>query len=458
MELFLKRSKGSITVLVTLILVPTIFFTGFLTDLSRLKLCGNQAAMAADNYGETVLTQYDNLLKELYGLFAVTQNEEGLKALDNLQAYMKTSFDPSASGISWEHLEAVQGFTGLNKVEGFMPYRSAKVEMSYEFPENANLGDNVVLATQVGDFMRFRIAEQLVEDDTDLLDMLDTVSNLDNDSKAIKKKTELDKKVDKIFKEIKDYYQYLKAIDAYPAYRDGINTGYASCVTDIKNIHESISYKRYAAYKSEDPEAIKSALAHRQEIEDYNSSSHEEENTETEGGEKSESTEDSQKPDPLSPEEERLCAISDDYTGDPEAQESRIKQKFADAVKKVADAVENKDGDIRIDNFEAIVVSLDHKAKDITKDGKDICKLMKEIQDILDNKSVSEDLKSGLQDDLDKMKELFGENKLQVYASIAEYLKEKDLPVNKEYSQTIETAMLEVSNVINAYLKPEEYE
>ena len=101
MELFLKRSKGSITVLVTLILVPTIFFTGFLTDLSRLKLCGNQAAMAADNYGETVLTQYDNLLKELYGLFAVTQNEEGLKALDNLQAYMKTSFDPSASGISW---------------------------------------------------------------------------------------------------------------------------------------------------------------------------------------------------------------------------------------------------------------------------------------------------------------------------------------------------------------------
>ena len=458
MELFLKRSKGSITVLVTLILVPTIFFTGFLTDLSRLKLCGNQAVMAADNYGETVLTQYDNLLKELYGLFAVTQNEEGLKALDNLQAYMKTSFDPSASGISWEHLEAVQGFAGLNKVEGFMPYRSAKVEMSYEFPENANLGDNVVLATQVGDFMRFRIAEQLVEDDTDLLDMLDTVSNLENDSKAIKKKTELDKKVDKIFKEIKDYYQYLKALDGYPAYRDGINTGYASCVTDIKNIHESISYKRYAAYKSEDPEAIKSALAHRQEIEDYNSSSHEEENTKTEGGEKSESTEDSQKPDPLSPEEERLCAISDDYTGDPEAQESRIKQKFADAVKKVADAVENKDGDIRIDNFEAIVVSLDHKAKDITKDGKDICKLMKEIQDILDNKSVSEDLKSGLQDDLDKMKELFGENKLQVYASIAEYLKEKDLPVNKEYSQTIETAMLEVSNVINAYLKPEEYE
>lgn len=63
MKLFLKRSRGSVTVLVTMILIPTIFFTGFLVDLSRLKLYGNQAVMTADNYGEAVLSQYDNLLK-----------------------------------------------------------------------------------------------------------------------------------------------------------------------------------------------------------------------------------------------------------------------------------------------------------------------------------------------------------------------------------------------------------
>ena len=219
MELFLKRSRGSITVLVTLILVPTIFFTGFLTDLSRLKLCGNQAVMAADNYGETVLTQYDNLLKELYGLFAVTQNEDGLKALDDLQAYMKTSFDPSSNGINWNHLEAIQDFAGMNEVEGFMPYRSAKVEMSYEFPENANLGDNVVLAIQVGDFMRFRIAEQLLEDNTDLLDMLETVSNMEEDSKVIKKKTELDEKIDKLFEKINvNHYQRKMSVIAFASF------------------------------------------------------------------------------------------------------------------------------------------------------------------------------------------------------------------------------------------------
>ena len=36
MQRLFKTVKGSITVLVTLILVPTIFFTGFMVDLARI--------------------------------------------------------------------------------------------------------------------------------------------------------------------------------------------------------------------------------------------------------------------------------------------------------------------------------------------------------------------------------------------------------------------------------------
>ena len=99
MQRLFKTVKGSITVLVTLILVPTIFFTGFMVDLARIKLYGNQAVMTADNYGETVLTQYDNLLKELYGLFAVTQDDKALNNLDKLQGYVSSSFDPAQNNI-----------------------------------------------------------------------------------------------------------------------------------------------------------------------------------------------------------------------------------------------------------------------------------------------------------------------------------------------------------------------
>ena len=145
MELFLKRSRGSITVLVTLLLVPTIFFTSFLVDLARLKLYGNQAVMTADNYGEAVLTQYDNLLKELYGLFAVTQDEKAVKALDELQEYIKSSFDPSKNTVSWEHLQPVLG----TSYEGFMPYAAAEVSLETDWVDSANLGNEAVFATQI---------------------------------------------------------------------------------------------------------------------------------------------------------------------------------------------------------------------------------------------------------------------------------------------------------------------
>ena len=121
MQRLFKTVKGSITVLVTLILVPTIFFTGFMVDLARIKLYGNQAVMTADNYGETVLTQYDNLLKELYGLFAVTQDDKDLNNLDKLQGYVSSSFDPAQNNISWEHFEEVSGneyFRWLHALSG----------------------------------------------------------------------------------------------------------------------------------------------------------------------------------------------------------------------------------------------------------------------------------------------------------------------------------------------------
>ena len=116
-----KFARASVTVFVTIILIPTIVLSGILTEIARINLYGNQALMTADNYGETVLTQYDDLLKELYGLFAVTQDEEALKGLETLQEYMKTSFSPNSKTISFQHLQG----TFLNKgtsYEGFTPY------------------------------------------------------------------------------------------------------------------------------------------------------------------------------------------------------------------------------------------------------------------------------------------------------------------------------------------------
>ena len=96
--------RGSVTVFLTLILIPTIIITAVLMDMSRIRLFSNQAIMAADNYAEGVLAEYDNLLKELYGVFAVTQDKEGVEAINDLREYVKTSFDPSGKIMNFGHL------------------------------------------------------------------------------------------------------------------------------------------------------------------------------------------------------------------------------------------------------------------------------------------------------------------------------------------------------------------
>ena len=97
MKLF---ERGSVTVFLTLILIPSIIITAVFFDGARIKLYNNQAIMAADSYAEAVLSEYDNLLKELYGVFAVSQDEKGKAAIGEIRDYIKTSFNPAGKTIN----------------------------------------------------------------------------------------------------------------------------------------------------------------------------------------------------------------------------------------------------------------------------------------------------------------------------------------------------------------------
>ena len=56
-------SHGIITVFLTLMMVPVVAISSVMVDVARLNLYSSQAVMAADTYGDTVLSEFDNLLK-----------------------------------------------------------------------------------------------------------------------------------------------------------------------------------------------------------------------------------------------------------------------------------------------------------------------------------------------------------------------------------------------------------
>lgn len=235
-----KKSKGIITVFVTLMLVPMIVCTGTMVDAARLKLYSSQAAMVADTYGEVVLSEYDNLLKDLYGLFSITQSEEGKKAIEDLAAYTTYSFIPNGDK------EEGKGFSG------YMPYKDAKVEVSYKPIEGAKLSDRDVLSTQIGDFMKFRaIAEMLEGDNAGMLEKLSGFENAKKDMELAEQRSQLTDDCMEAFAKIGEYYNVLKCLNDYPSYVGKAEDAMKRYTNELKGIYNAdvtTSRYKYAGY------------------------------------------------------------------------------------------------------------------------------------------------------------------------------------------------------------------
>lgn len=231
-------SRGVITVFVVLIMVPVVTITSIMVDLSRLKLYSSQALVAADAYGDSVLSEFDNLLKDLYGLFAVTQNEEGLAALETLAQYAGYSFNPNGG-------DAATG-GGLN-LAGFMPYKNADVQFSYKKVDGASLSNNNVLMTQVSDFMKYRIIEEVL-DEAGILNAMAQMEAVDEYMEVVKSRNEITDSSAEALGKIDEYYEELKKLAGYSDYLGGRERDLKQYWGVMKNTGATSAYRDYVNY------------------------------------------------------------------------------------------------------------------------------------------------------------------------------------------------------------------
>lgn len=165
---FKENTRGGVTVFICLVLIPVMMFTGLMTDLARIKLFHSEAAGAADGYADAVLSQYDELLYNVYGLLSITQDEEGLKALEVIKEYMQSAYDPSSAGkvtnASQSNLKYIPDnivFIGMNNADMsslWAPYGNTQMTLGREIDQSvsngANLSNNYIFSNQVCDYMK----------------------------------------------------------------------------------------------------------------------------------------------------------------------------------------------------------------------------------------------------------------------------------------------------------------
>lgn len=212
-----KDHRGVVTVFVTLILLPTVAFTGIMSDLARFKTAQQTASDANQLYASSVLSQYDSVLKEMYGLFALSQDESATNGYEN---YALAVFDPAKSiytGVANQDVhnlvDRVQQLFQSSGGNLLNPYRNMKASASVQTLSNSSLGTSAVLQNQVGDYMKYRVAAQLLE--LDIFSAVEALENLGSDSKILKKKTEIDDMLEDLNGLYKDLYDQLNINDGF---------------------------------------------------------------------------------------------------------------------------------------------------------------------------------------------------------------------------------------------------
>ena len=169
----MRESKGAISIFLVIVLLPMLTVASVFVDMARLNLAKSMAESAGDLTLNTALTNYDAEMKNLYGLFATSQDMEELMA--SLEDYYRDSIvaagvDSAAAddyvGQIMDYLKTTTGDDDLMNIEltGF--------EVSV--PTGGNLGNPAILKSQIVEFMKYRAPLSL---GTGFLDALSSMKN-----------------------------------------------------------------------------------------------------------------------------------------------------------------------------------------------------------------------------------------------------------------------------------------
>ena len=155
---FLYRNRGAVSVFLVIILVPMLLVSSMFVDASKIKLSHSVLDSATDLTLNTALTNYDTMLKDMYGLFATVQDTDEL--YERLEKYYTTCI--TSSGVSDEetqgYVEQLMAQLGLvadgSETVDLLGIQVTDFDISKR--TDASLVNAAVLEKQIVEFMKYR--------------------------------------------------------------------------------------------------------------------------------------------------------------------------------------------------------------------------------------------------------------------------------------------------------------
>lgn len=222
-----RGEHGIITVMLSLLIIPVIIFTGVVADLARVKLIEAHAVTAVDMYSNSILAAFDNDLLDMYALFGYESDEDREKLINTMS---QRTFDPAVVSDDSEFQKLIKDIKARFSQREVLArlYAGTKADFSYEIAKNesgieGNLGNNAILRTQISDYATLRLPVYLAEyaidsfgegvsDIEKVLQATQYVNNISEYNKLVNLKTKIDSKIENFYTYLQAYFDDLYAL------------------------------------------------------------------------------------------------------------------------------------------------------------------------------------------------------------------------------------------------------
>ena len=262
MKLFRRDRRGAVSIMVSLMLIPALLFSGSAVDLARIHTAKSMAQNANQLATNSVLTQYHALLKDLYGLFGVMKDDPEIAGMIN--EYIQVAVFGEKEGEDWID-------TGLGSFQNF---NGSKFSTELEAVEGYDLGERDKLRRQIEEYMKFRGPMVLV---TQLLEALSVEGpGIKTNYEAIEQEKKVLDGMGELFKLYGELYDAILKADM--CHDVGADPNVAGAIGNVGNSLESIK-AAFAKMKSlyddwlktcEDIEALEERIENESEKEEPN--------------------------------------------------------------------------------------------------------------------------------------------------------------------------------------------
>lgn len=225
---WMRKCKGSISIFLCLILLPMVTYSTVIIDASRMQTSKVNLSNAGDLTMNAALSEYETVLKDLYGLFAVSGHESPDKFQKSLEMFFRQTIENNVLMQKGDgtYVQDVSSYLAQSILSGklldnedYDNLIKMKIDdFKCEPVSGSALANPATLKKQIIDYMKYRGPVSIV---TTLFPKLEFLKDSSNQTEAVEAKIEYTEKLSGLQDPCEKIYAILEGGD----YEGNYNTG-----------------------------------------------------------------------------------------------------------------------------------------------------------------------------------------------------------------------------------------